>query len=114
MMLSSVTDAEALLACRAHLQRTNQLEEWRLGKERKGKRQLAALQAKQSDAVGFFWEEPDELLYYDRKKPPLFSFPEETKCNLQSIVGTEDGIKFQEEGTQEETWGTILNSRSNI
>lgn len=35
-----VSDAEALLACRAHLQRTNQLGEWTAGLERQRQRQL--------------------------------------------------------------------------
>lgn len=113
-LLSSVTDAEALLACRAHLQRTNQLDQWTAGKERKLKRQLAELQAKQSDAVGFFWEEPDELVFFDRKKLPSFSLSDKHKRNFQFIDRIEDGYKFPEEGKEEDAWGTIFNSRSNI
>jgi hypothetical protein len=74
-LLNSVSDGEALLACRAHLQRRNRLVVggWRQMKERQQKRQLAAEQAKQSEAVGFFWDDPDELVYYDRKRRPRFA-----------------------------------------
>lgn len=71
-LLATVSDAEALLACRAHLQRTNSLNEWTEGEQRKQRRRSIWEQAKQSDEVGFFWENPDELIYYDRSKRPMW------------------------------------------
>ena len=49
--LGSVSDAEALLACRAYLQRKNRLGSWRSARGRR-----------QSDS-GFFWPDPTELRY---------------------------------------------------
>jgi hypothetical protein len=84
-ILNSISDAEALLACRAHLQRrkllskksndinsnnNNNNDGWQNAEWRKAKRLQHAENARQSDAVGFFWEDPDELAFYDRAKRP--------------------------------------------
>ncbi len=56
-----VTDEEALLACRAYLQRKNKLG-WIESKQRK-------TLAKQNFNAGYFWEDPDELVYLKRSRP---------------------------------------------
>jgi hypothetical protein len=72
--IDSVSDAEALLAVRAYLQRKNRLGEWTQYKQRKQRREQAArdLQGSSwgSDSTGFFWEDPSELKYFNRK--PVF------------------------------------------
>lgn len=63
--LDSISDEEALLACRAYLQRKNRLGSWTESKRRK--RQAAQASARGNSfshsSVGFFWEDPDELVY---------------------------------------------------
>ena len=62
--LDSVTDAEALLACRAYLQRKNRLGAWKDHKRRKDSlRQMSTLDNVNAAATGFFWEDPEELIY---------------------------------------------------
>jgi hypothetical protein len=69
--IDSVSDAEALLAVRAYLQRKNLLGEWTQSEQRKQRREQAArdLQGSSwgSDSTGFFWEDPSELKYFNRK-----------------------------------------------
>jgi hypothetical protein len=52
----SVSDAEALLACRAYLQRKNRLGEWTQFERRKRMKEVAFAKPK-------FWEDPSELTY---------------------------------------------------
>lgn len=125
-LLASVSDAEALLACRAHLQRTNQLSEWSNGEFRKFKRRDNVEQAKQSDEIGFFWDNPDELVYYNRRKRPEYYYSTrrrteseaESNSNYRTIEGTEYAIELpdnkEDEEKDEEIWETVLNSRSNV
>lgn len=68
--LSTVSEAEALLACRSYLQSKN-----RLDKRTDSKATWLEIleEAKESDSVGFFWENPDELVNYDRKRRPRYA-----------------------------------------
>ena len=68
VMLDSVTDAEALLACRAYLQRKNRLGAWKDYQRRKESlRQPSTIgSANAPESVGYFWENPEELVYLDR------------------------------------------------
>ena len=63
--LDSVTDAEALLACRAYLQRKNRLNAWKNCQRRKESlRQASSVGSTfASESVGYFWENPEELIY---------------------------------------------------
>ena len=63
--LDSVTDAEALLACRAYLQRKNRLSAWKNYQRRKDSLRLASSVGSiyASESVGYFWENPEELIY---------------------------------------------------
>jgi hypothetical protein len=82
-ILDSVTDSEALSACRAYLQRTNRLQEWTAAAERQLQRTRADQQARQSDAYGFFWNDPDELVYYNRQRRPI---PKDSENHPEVVV----------------------------
>jgi len=62
--ITQVSDEEILLACRAYLQKRNRLE-WTQATKRKRHAQLVDIRRKGEDGVGvgYFWENPDELLY---------------------------------------------------
>lgn len=66
--VDAVTDAEALLACRAYLQRKNRLGSWKDYQRRKEfLRQASAIGRTQApESVGYFWENTEELVYLDR------------------------------------------------
>ena len=109
--LDTVSDAEALLACRAYLQRHNRLGEW--NNERQQQRTLGLEQAQQSDAVGFFWDNPDELVYYDRTKRPQFLRNEDEDSDAAGIWGEEEeetGSFNEEENTPREYVYDFLSS----
>ena len=70
-----VTDEEALLACRAYLQRKNRLG-WTQSKRRKALAQNALALSSSSVQVGsrnlntgYFWEDPSELVYLKKGRP---------------------------------------------
>ena len=66
--VDSVSDAEALLACRAYLQRRNQLGLWKT-KERRRRGQPSRMNTTTtiSDSdTGFFWPDPTQLKYLYR------------------------------------------------
>ena len=109
-LLNSVTDAEALLACRAHLQRTNQLGAWT---------QAAARRKRREKEKGFFWD--DAVIY--RSNNPLQSphqpreAPEEEESAtsnhlLQSIEGTSYALERMLR-TDTDT-GTIINGSGDV
>jgi hypothetical protein len=95
--IDSVSDAEALLAVRAYLQRKNRLGEWTQYKQRKQRREQAArdLQASSwgSDSTGFFWEDPSELKYFNRKPVDV---------NMTLVVNVEDEFDLDSEEEEEE------------
>ena len=59
-----VSEATALLACRAYLQRKHRLGPWNGWQERQSRRQAAVA----TGGVGFFWEDPTELRFYSPHK----------------------------------------------
>ena len=62
--VDTVSDAEALLACRAYLSRKNKLDGgWKHYQRRKQAKQVAA-----SQPYAFFWEDPTELIYLQQKQ----------------------------------------------
>jgi hypothetical protein len=79
--LDSVSDAEALLACRSYLQKTNQLQEWR---------------TRQTPSDMFFWENPSALRYFQPPRTNTFlthhtmttEHPVPATNTLQPIQGT--------------------------
>jgi hypothetical protein len=95
--IDSVSDAEALLAVRAYLQRKNRLGEWTQYKQRKQRREQAARDLKESswgsDSTGFFWEDPSELKYFNRKPVDV---------NMTLVVNVEDEFNFDAEDDEEE------------
>ena len=82
-----VTDEDTLLACRAYLQRHNKLGGWVEAVERKTMRMdlLAnpslAFDSGSSGGAGYFWEDPDELLYLRKGKARLFSSKKGSESN---------------------------------
>ena len=65
--MNSVSDAEALLACRAYLQRKNRLG-WHRAKERKALREQAAQEN------GFFWETLEQSDYRNKREEEDIDF----------------------------------------
>jgi len=93
--IDSVSEAEALLACRAYLQRRNRLGEWTMAKERKRRAKRAfpsvAQQARQrssvsSDSAGFFWENPSQLKYLQRRSASLSLSLDDNNKTAESFV----------------------------
>jgi hypothetical protein len=138
-ILDTVSDAEALLACRAYLRRTKRLGDFTAGEERKSRRrqQLANFQTSTSTAnsPGFFWENVNALVYYDPTRSPslTFSVPPETQSSLrassklQNIEGTEyygllnsaeDTVDEEEQvyakSGKDDVWGAVISSRGSI
>jgi hypothetical protein len=74
--VDSVSDAQALLACQAHLVRRKKVA-WTAGDQRRWRRQQAQplLLAQHEDAMssscGFFWEDPTQLRYLSSSRRPL-------------------------------------------
>lgn len=67
---SEVSDAETLLACRAYLQRRNKLGWKQFERRKQAQQQSSALFPSFSkDSVGYFWEDPSELLYTNNNSP---------------------------------------------
>lgn len=64
---NAVSDAEALLACRAYLQRKNRLG-WHRAKERKELRQEATRE------TGFFWESSEQSAYRNKREEEDIDF----------------------------------------
>ena len=95
--IDSVSDAEALLAVRAYLQRKNRLGEWTQYKQRKQRREQAARDLQDSswgsDSTGFFWEDPSELKYFNRKP---------VEVNMTRVVNVEDEFNLDAEDEDEE------------
>lgn len=69
--IDSVSEAEALLACRAYLQRKNRLGQWTKAHERKerAERSMSRFADHNYDVGGFFWENPMELKYFHLSRP---------------------------------------------
>ena len=107
-LLQSITDEEALLACRAYLQRKHKLE-WTQHERRKrlsrdslinsSASSSSNLETKGDDgsneignngsaAVGYFWEDPSELIYLRQGKPSLSEFDENS--NTLELAQEED------------------------
>jgi hypothetical protein len=95
--IDSVSDAEALLAVRAYLQRKNRLGEWTQYKQRKQRREQAARDLQDSswgsDSTGFFWEDPNQLKYFNRKPVDV---------NVTLVVNVEDEFNLDAEDDEEE------------
>jgi hypothetical protein len=80
--MQNISDEEALLACRAYLQRRNKLNGWSLHKTRKMKlqnslafgnnRTLSDIRGKMDESMGYFWEDPTDLKYMRTGRPRLF------------------------------------------
>ena len=61
--MEGLSDAQVLLACRSHLSKRKKIE-WSAAERRKRAReQSAQYTAGESGTVGFFWENPEELVY---------------------------------------------------
>jgi hypothetical protein len=93
--LDSVTDAEALLACRAYLQRKNRLGAWKDYQRRKESLRLPSSVGKTVafESVGYFWENPEELIYLDNDN-------DEEMEVISEEVGSEGRVVF--ESTEED------------
>jgi hypothetical protein len=106
--IDSVSDAEALLACRAYLQRKNRLGEWTQSKQRKRLREQAARDLQDSswgsDSTGFFWEDPSELKYFNRK-------PVAANASLVEVddydVESEEEEKEEDEEDEGKLWENL-------
>lgn len=94
--IDSVSDAEALLACRSHLQRRNKLGLWK-AKERRRQGRPASMTnttAVSDSDVGFFWPDPTQLKYLYR--------PDKFEEDLSK------GIADEEIGKEHETDNGII------
>ena len=61
--MEGLSDAEVLLACRSYLSKRKKIE-WSAAERRKvAREQSAQYTAGESGTVGFFWENPEELVY---------------------------------------------------
>jgi hypothetical protein len=103
--VSSVTDAEALLACRAYLQRKNRLGSWKDYQRRKESlRQASASGGTGISNVGYFWENPEELVYLnvherDEEEMMIMMMQEEEMEELHGV---------EVESAEEENGGTTM------
>ena len=102
--MQSISDEEALLACRAFLQKKNRLPSefgWKQHQERKRKLEKSlALSSTADEGAGYFWEDPTQLKYLFTGRPRL-SFGDDTDdLNLllddSDIMGRQsyDGINM--------------------
>jgi hypothetical protein len=110
---SGLSDAEALLACRAHLQRRNSLGKWTAAEERKRQRRLQQEAAREDpSSTGFFWENPSQLLSAQGSETEI---THELSGDSSSPLRENDEFDADhEEEAEDEIWETIINSRSNI
>lgn len=76
---NTVSDAEALLACRAYLQRKNRLG-WKRAKERKELRQEATRE------TGFFWESSEQSVYRNKREEEDIDFDQGEDFSSQGKV----------------------------
>ncbi|KAI2507176.1 hypothetical protein MHU86_7242 [Fragilaria crotonensis] len=76
---NTVSDAEALLACRAYLQRKNRLG-WKRAKERKELRQEA------TSETGFFWESSEQSVYRNKREEEDIDFDQGEDSSSQGKV----------------------------
>jgi len=92
--IESVTDAEALLACRAYLQRKNRLGEWTQSRQRKQRREQAAKDLQDSswdsDSTGFFWENPSELKHFQHRNLVAEGFDAANEMNEGDVEDQDD------------------------
>lgn len=104
MDVDSVTDAEALLACRAYLQRKNRLGSWKDYQRRKESlRQASAIGSAQTpESVGYFWENPEELVYLDRHEDD----EEDEAMQQEDSEDEEHGVVF--ESAEEKNGGVTM------
>lgn len=96
-----MTDAEALLACRAYLQRKNRLGSWKDYQRRKESLRQASAAIGSSTGAGYFWENPEELIYLDRGDMDTDDIQDD------SIIQEQDRQQQQQE---EEEHGVIYES----
>ena len=108
--INQVSDAEALLACRAYLQRRKRWGPWVKADRRKSMRQRSLGNMRQLDRAfgkGFFWEDPSQLKYLNKK----IAVPND--LNSTSILGgdvteAEEGTEeTKEQGEDEEIWESV-------
>ena len=105
--LSEISDAETLLACRAYLQRKNKLG-WKEFERRKYLQQQssAIFSSYARDSVGYFWEDPSELLFVrnyddDGDQPSYGDAYQEGPNDLQQPHV--DQVVFEETGVGDES-----------
>jgi hypothetical protein len=104
--MQSITDEEALLACRAYLQRKNKLG-WKQHEARKHKLEhTSALSSTADEGAGYFWEDPSELKYLFTGRPRL-SFEHEAPLDAFNEEDTDwrldgNGASSNEYGEDED------------
>jgi len=118
-----VSDEDVILACRAYLQRKNKLPQgWQQYQRRKRLRQQSLAfpvdqnnktHSKdvyiQNDKAGYFWEDPNELIYLHKGKPwlPLL------QGNYDTVESKQDNIiQMEEEDTSYKSYDQIFFSKS--
>ena len=69
--MQNITDEEALLACRAYLQRKKKLG-WPQNERRKKELASSLALSSTDEGTGYFWEDPTELRYLRTGRPRLF------------------------------------------
>lgn len=83
--LNEISDGEALLACRAYLQRKNRLG-WKEGAERKEMR-------KDLQELSFFWETPEEEEDWARRKEEEIDFDQNDEADFSTNGEREPSIE---------------------
>ena len=108
----SISDAEALLACRAYLQRRKRWGPWTKAEGRKAMRLRSLRNMQQLDDSsrnGFFWEEPTQLKYlnknFDAPVSGSLSSGEFSKDRDPSDEN-EDEVE-EEQSEEEEIWESV-------
>ncbi len=100
--MQSITDEEALLACRAYLQRKNKLG-WKQYHARKQKLKNSLRLSSADEGTGYFWEDPTELKYLFTGRPRL-SFEDNNNDPFDDFHDNFDGYgdMFDEYGDDDE------------
>ncbi|KAL7576282.1 hypothetical protein ACA910_018107 [Epithemia clementina (nom. ined.)] len=117
-----ISDAEALLACKAFLQRRKRWGPWVKAENRKAMRRRYLGNMKELDnfsGKGFFWEDPSQLRYLNKnfevsteRKPPTMLRDKNLKASLNgprtlSQVEDEGQEELGNQGEEEQIWESV-------
>jgi hypothetical protein len=114
--IDAVSDAEALLAVRAYLQRKNRLGSWSKYEERKrqARQSISSMQNASSrsvDEAGFFWEDPAQLryLYHDSEaSKTISSRHDDSEADLSEMEETDETLVLPVDGEAKSRTDTEL------